>query len=147
MKEYIKNSKNRNENRFFQEEQLKIIDENIEKIEINDDNYSFEKEFDLENFLSKKMEGINEIDNSLEVCDENNNGDNNKIKESNENVDKNKEIENEKNKNAKAPEEIIVILRKALGDKTLRFINSPFKSLLKPKKLSLTGKILLNVNY
>ena len=147
MKEYIKNSKNRNENRFFQEEQLKIIDENIENIEINDYNYSFEKEIDLENFLSKKMEGINEIDNSLEVCDENNNGDNSKIKKSNENVDKKKEIENEKNTNAKAPEEIIVILRKALGDKTLRFINSPFKSLLKPKKLSLTGKILLNVNY
>jgi hypothetical protein len=145
MKEYIKNNRNENDIRFFQEEQIKINDESFESTELNEFNYSFEKEIDLENFLSKKMDGLYEVDHPLEDVDVNKNGGNIENKEIIENLDKN--AEKEKNKNAKAPEEILVILRKALGDKTLRFINSPFKSLLKPKKFSLTGRILLNINY
>ena len=144
MKEYIKNNKNKNEDRFFQKDQTKTIEESFENNQLNEFNYSFEKEIDLENFLSKKMEGINEIDNSLENVNENNNGDINEIKGLIENSDKNKEKEKEKNKSNETPEEILIIYRRALGDKNLRFINSPFKSLLKPKKISLKGKILLN---
>ena len=145
MKEYIKNNRNENDIRFFQEEQIKINDESFESTELNEFNYSFEKEIDLENFLSKKMDGLCEVDHPLEDVDVNKNGGNFENKEIIENSYKN--AEKEKNKNTKATEEILVILRKALGDKTLRFINSPFKSLLKPKKFSLTGRILLNLNY
>ena len=93
------------------------------------------------------MEGINEIDHSLENVNENNNGGINEIKELIENSDKNKEKVKGKNKSNETPEEILLILRRVLGDKTLRFINSPFKSLLKPKNISLKGRILLNLNY
>ena len=45
-----------------------------------------------------------------------------------------------------ASEEIFEIIKKAWGDKTLKFKKSPFKRLLKPKQFSLDGRILLNLS-
>ena len=95
MKEYIKNNRNENDIRFFQEEQIKINDESFESTELNEFNYSFEKEIDLENFLSKKMDGLYEVevDHPLEDVDANKNGGNFENKEIIENSDKNEEKE------------------------------------------------------
>lgn len=144
MKEYINNNINREKGRFFQKEEMKINDESFENNEFYELNDSFESDIDLENFLSKKIEGLYEVDNLLDNSDESKNEEKKEVEGETENLNNNKEKED--NKRAKALEEIIEIFRKSLGDKTFRFIKSPFKRLLKPKKISLAGRILLNLH-
>ena len=75
------------------------------------------------------------------------NEENNEIKSILSDLDKNIEInikENE-NKNYNECQEILNILKKPLSDKNLRFYNSPFKPLLKPRKISMVGKILCGI--
>ena len=144
MKEYINNNINREKGRFFQKEEMKINDESFENNEFYELNDSFESDIDLENFLSKKIEGLYEVDNLLDNSDESKNEEKIEVEGETENLNNNKEKED--NKRAKALEEIIEIFRKSLGDKTFRFIKSPFKRLLKPKKISLAGRILLNLH-
>ena len=144
MKEYINNNIDREGGRFFQKEEIKINDENFENNVLKELNDSFENDIDLEKFLSKKIEGLYEVDNLLDNSEESKNEEKKEVKGVVENLNNNKEKED--NKRVKALEEIINIFRKSLGDKTFRFIQSPFKRLLKPKKISLAGKILLNIH-
>ena len=121
----------------LQEENISINDKYIENNDINFLDISFEKEMDLEYFLSKKIEGLLETDNLTDYYDK-------REKESQEILD-NKNNTNEKEEeniiNKKGSEEIINIFRRAWGDK-----KSPFKRLMKPKKLSLNGRILYNIS-
>ena len=104
-------------------------------------NVSFEKKnfkdeiFD-KNISIKKMDFLDDK-----------NEENNEIKSILSDLDKNIEInikENE-NKNYNECQEILNILKKPLSDKNLRFYNSPFKPLLKPRKISMVGKILCGI--
>ena len=130
--------------KWIQENQSTEGDECFEENQIIFVNFSIENNIDLDNFLSKKFEGLNEYDNLLENnYEENKNEDNEEIQQI-EDLNKNEEEENEKIEHAS--EEIFEIIKKAWGDKTLRFKKSPFKRLIKPKKFSLDGRILLNLN-
>ena len=118
----------KNENEFFP--QNLSLDENEPEIEhFSKFNISFQNDIKLETFLSEKLNGLNDfINNNEESQIENKKEDSNKIREK---------------ENIQGIEEIIEIIRRAWGDKTFRIKNSPFKRLIKPKKFSLTGRILL----
>ena len=112
----------------FQEDNILINDKYSENYNINFLDISFEKEMGLEDFLSKNFEGLLEndvlTDNGVE-----------KVKESIGNLNDKKGKENSINK--KGFEELLNIYRRVWGDK-----KSPFKRFVKPKKLSLNGRIL-----
>ena len=121
----------RNENESFPQNQLPEENE-IEKFN------EFNNDINFENFLSKKLIELNDfIDNNQETQIQNKNED------SNQNIEKEKEKEKDNNQGL---EEILEIIRKAWGDKTYRIKKTPFKRLIKPKKLSLTGRILFMEN-
>ena len=61
----------------------------------------------------------------------------------NKNIDIN--IKEKENNNYRECQEIINILRKPLSDKYIRSYISPFKPLLKPKKISMAGKVLYDI--
>ena len=75
------------------------------------------------------------------------NEESNEIKSILSDLDKNIEIniKDNENKNYNECQEILNILKKPLSDKNLRFYNSPFKPLLKPRKISLVGKVLCGI--
>lgn len=116
-----------NENESFPQKQS--LEENELEIEqFNEFNNSFQNDIKLENFLSQKLNGLNDfIDNNDENINEN------KIEDSNQNREK---------ENIQGLEEILEIIRRAWGDKTFRIKKSPFKRLIKPKRFSLAGRIL-----
>ena len=120
---------NKSENKCFQPKQIIPEEEADEISQVNELNFSFDDDIELESFLSKKFDGLNELNNLLDNVEENK-------------IDQN--IEKENNKNINGSEEILEIIKRAWGDKTYRFQNSPFKRLIKPKKFSLEGRILLN---
>ena len=130
---------NKNEINSFQQKQIDLKDENDEIDLINGFNFSFYNDIELANFLSMKFDGLNELDNYEENKNENNKE---ILKRAIEDLDP-REIEN--NRNNQGQEEILEIIKRAWGDKTYRFKNSPFKRLIKPKKFSLVGRILLNL--
>ena len=117
----------------FQEDNISIKDKYFENNYINFLDISFEKEIDLENFLSKKLEGLLENDVLTDNEDE-------KVKESIGNLNDKKGKENSINK--KGFEELLDIYRRVWKDK-----KSPFKRFVKPKKLSLNGRILDNFSF
>ena len=129
---------NKNEINSFKQKQIVPEEENDEIDLINGFNFSFYNDIELANFLSMKFEGLNELDNYEDNKNENNIILKNTIEDLNQ-----KEIEN--NRTIKGQEEILEIIKRAWGDKTYRFKNSPFKRLIKPKKFSLVGRILLKV--
>ena len=129
---------NKNEINSFKQKQIVPEEENDEIDLINGFAFSFYNDIELANFLSMKFEGLNELDNYEDNKNENNIILKNTIEDLNQ-----KEIEN--NRTIKGQEEILEIIKRAWGDKTYRFKNSPFKRLIKPKKFSLVGRILLKV--
>ncbi len=94
---------------------LENEDEKIEKNEIND----FDEDNKEENSVLEAI--LDDLNKNIEI-----------------NV---KELENE-NKNNPQCREILEILKYPLSDKNIRNGISPFKPLLKPKKISLIGKVL-----
>lgn len=134
----MKRSTNINNN-FFEQKQIEI-EESLDIRAIKDINQlknSFDKEINLENFLLTRFEGLNESDN--EECKNDDNGD---IKEINDDLYQDKEKEN--SKSYRASQEIFEIIRKSYSDKANQFKNSPFKRLIVPKKISLSGRILFS---
>ena len=117
----------------FQEDNISIKGKYFENNYINFLDISFEKEIDLENFLSKKLEGLLENDVLTDNGDE-------KVNESIGNLSDKKGKENSINK--KGFEELLDIYRRVWKDK-----KSPFKRFVKPKKLSLNGRILDNFSF
>ena len=63
-------------------------------------------------------------------------------------LDENKKInfEEKENENSKVFQEIFDILRIPVDDKKIDLDISPFKPLLKPKKVSLVGRVLYNIS-
>ena len=92
----------------------------------------FDKDINIKkiDFIEEKSEDNNEIQSILNSLNNN----------SEINV---KEIQKEDN-NYNECQEIINILKKPLSEKNVRFYSSPFKPLLKPRKISMEGKILYN---
>ena len=131
------------EEKWYQEKENPEEDECFMENQIKFMNFSIGNDMDLNNFLSKKFEGLKEYDNSMENIYEENKYKNNKEIQLNEDINKNEEKENKKKE--KGSEEIFEIIKKAWGDKTLKFKKSPFKRLIKPKIFSLEGRILLNI--
>ena len=115
----------KNENESFPQKKKQSLDENELEIE-HFNKFSYQNDIELETFLSKNLNGLNDFINDNEESQiENKNEDSNKIREK------------------EGLEEILGIIKRAWGDKTFRIKNSPFKRLIKPKKFSLTGRILL----
>ena len=114
----------------FQKDNISIKGKYFENNHTNFLDISFEKEMGLEYFLSKKLEGLLENDVLTDIKD----------KESIDNLSDKKGKENRINK--KGFEELLDIYKRVWGDK-----KSPFKRFVKPKKLSLNGRILDNFSF
>ena len=120
----------------FQEDNISNNDKYFENNSVYYRDISFEKDIDLEIFLSKKIEGLLELDNLTDNLEE-------KAYKSHElNGTSNHAKEKVNNINTKGAEEILNIYRRVWSDK-----KSPFKIFLKPKKLSLNGRILDNFSF
>ena len=144
MEENINNFKlNQIEDKTSLEEQLKLKDEN-NNIQLNNLIFSNGDNIYLENFLSKEFEELNKDNNFTEKFEE----------ENNENIYENEEIMKDsnndiqkkrlKNKRIKGIIEILGIFGRVWYDKNHQYKYSPFKGLIKPKNVSLKGKVLIN---
>ena len=129
-----------------EKEFLDSINKNLEKINSNKSNAFFEEDCpdntdNLEQiFSNQKMifkDLIENDDCEIEDHKEENNIINNILIELNKNI----EIDIPENQECK---EILQILRKPYSDKDLRK-NNPFKSLSKPRKISLVGRVFSDI--
>ena len=156
MEKEIKKTQNNKDNIVYDKEEKNMKNENDylnefhfsfeNKNEINDTNYFSNIILENENVNVN----INIKDNQNNDSDEDNEEENtvfNAILEDlNKNIEINvKEIENE-NKNYKECQEILAILKYPLNGKNIGERFSPFIPRLKPTKISLIGKVLVNVN-
>ena len=121
---------------------------------INEFHFSFENKNEIyfNKILPHILENENEqIENTVLNDYEEDNKEENSVFEAilndlNKNIEINiKELENE-NKNFKECQEILEIIKYPLSDKNIRNGISPFKPLLKPKKVSLIGKVLCDIH-
>ena len=153
MEKEIQNTKNANlKNNINNEESLT----EKKNYNLNEFNYSFENKKEINdnnnviNFFSNiilEKESENKNDNDIADFDEDNKEENIEFKtildDLNKNIEINvKELENE---NYKECQEILEILKYPRSDKNIRGGISPFKPLLKPKKISLVGKVFYNI--
>jgi hypothetical protein len=153
MEKEIQNTKNSNlKNNINNEESLT----EKKNYNLNEFNYSFENKKEINdnnniiNFFSNiilEKESENKNDNDIADFDEDNKEENIEFKtildDLNKNIEINvKELENE---NYKECQEILEILKYPRSDKNIRGGISPFKPLLKPKKISLVGKVFYNI--
>ena len=132
---------NQIEDKNSQEEQLKLKDEN-NNIQLSDFNFPNEDNIYLENFLSKEFDELNK-ENSLTEKFEEKNCEN--IFENEEIVeDSHKDIQKQNNKRIEGVIEILGIFGRVWYDRNHQYKYSPFKGLIKPKNVSLIGKVLIN---
>ena len=132
----IKETMNNINNKLNEKNSPKLLNINIFNISLDDDDKS---NIYLNNFISNKNleEDIRNIGEEKEVV--------NSIEEE---FNKKYEVNRDKNENYKnAIEEILNILKKPLTYKNIMLYNSPFKPLLKPKNISLEGKIIFKSDY
>ena len=141
----------KDQNKFDKEQK----DMKNEIININEFHFSFENKNEI-NYTNNILPHISENENGkIENAEPNDFEDDNKEENSvfeailndlNKNIEINiKELENE-NKNYRECQEILEILKYPLSDKNIRNGISPFKPLLKPKKVSLIGKVLCDIH-
>jgi hypothetical protein len=141
----------KDQNKFDKEQK----DMKNEIININEFHFSFENKNEI-NYTNNILPHISENENEkIENAEPNDFEDDNKEENSvfeailndlNKNIEINiKELENE-NKNYRECQEILEILKYPLSDKNIRNGISPFKPLLKPKKVSLIGKVLCDIH-
>ena len=153
MEKEIQNTKNTNlKNNINNEESLT----EKKNYNLNEFNYSIENKKEINdnnnviNYFSNiilEKESENKNDNDIADFDEDNKEENIEFKtildDLNKNIEINvKELENE---NYKECQEILEILKYPRSDKNIRGGISPFKPLLKPKKISLVGKVFYNI--
>ena len=62
---------NKSENKCFQTKQITPEEEADEISQVNELNFSFDDDIELESFLSKKFDGLNELNNLLDNVEEN----------------------------------------------------------------------------
>ena len=141
----------KDQNKFDKEQK----DMKNEIININEFHFSFENKNEI-NYTNNILPHLSENENEkIENAEPNDFEDDNKEENSvfeailndlNKNIEINiKELENE-NKNYRECQEILEILKYPLSDKNIRNGISPFKPLLKPKKVSLIGKVLCDIH-
>ena len=140
--------KNTNQENKLDNEDKKMKNEDCS---VNIFDFSFENKIDLNdiNFLSNIiLENENEkiVKNEINEFEEDNKEENSVfetiLNDLNKNIEINiKEHENENNINQPC-QEILDILTYPLSDKNIRNGISPFKPMLKPKRISLIGKVL-----
>ena len=141
-------TKNAKQESKFDNEDKKMKNEDCN---VNNFHFSFENKIDLTdiNFLSNIiLENENEkiVENEINDFEEDNKEENSVfetiLNDLNKNIEINlKEHENENSINQPC-QEILDILTYPLSDKNIRNGISPFKPMLKPKKISLIGKVL-----
>ena len=134
---HIENKTDKKSNKNYQEKIILVKDDSFESIENKDLNLSLDKNIDLEDFLSKKFDGLLEGENLMDDYEERN-----ELGGKMTNLNQNNEKENYRDN--QGLKEILEIIRKAWCDKSLVYKNTPFKRLTKPKKFSLSGRILIN---
>ena len=125
----------------------------IQKLNINNKSNDINNEnIDFENdFINSNLSFDNNFENKdkLLIKDfiDDKNEDNLEIKTILSDLDKNINInlKEKENKNFKECQEILNILKKPLSDKNIRFYNSPFKPLLKPRKISMVGRVFYDI--
>lgn len=153
MEKEIQNTKNANLKNNINNEECLTEKKNYN---LNEFNYSFENKKEINdnnnviNYFSNiilEKESENKNDNDIADFDEDNKEENIEFKtildDLNKNIEINvKELENE---NYKECQEILEILKYPRSDKNIRGGISPFKPLLKPKKISLVGKVFYNI--
>ena len=152
MEKEIKYTQNKKDNNAYDKEEINMNNENDF---LNDFHFSFENKDEIKdtNYFPNiilENEIMNIKDNQNNDSDEDNKEENTVFKTILEDLNKNieinvKEIENE-NKNYKECQEILKILKYPLNSENIREGFSPFIPLLKPKKISLIGKVLVNFN-
>ena len=125
------------------EEKLKLKEEN-NNIQLSDFNFPNGDNIYLENFLSKEFEELNKENNLKEKFEETNIENNYENEELMENSNNDIQKKNQNNKRIKGVIEILGIFGRLWHDKSHQYKYSPFKGLIKPKKLSLIGKVLIN---
>ena len=145
MEESINNfDLNQIENKNSLEEQLKLKDDN-NNIQLNNFTFQDRNNIYLENFLSKGFEELNKEINLKEKSEEKNsetNYENEEIMEDSNTNDIQKKKQN--NKRIEGVIEILGIFGRVWYDKSHQYKYSPFKGLIKPKNVSLIGKVLIN---
>ena len=147
MEKNIRNIKNNNEENVIDLKKMKIN----ENYNINDFSFSFENKKEIDtNFLSniileKDTENRN---NDYEEEEEDNKEENTVLQSILDDLNKNVEInvkDLDENENYKECQEILDILKYPRSHKNIRENISPFKPLLKPKKVSLIGKVFYDI--
>ncbi len=144
MEKDIRSLRNKNEENAIDVKEMKIK----ENYNINDFSFSFENKKEIDtNFLSniileKDTENKN---NDYEEEEEDNKEENSVLQSILDDLNKNVEINvkdlGNENENYKECQEILDILKYPRSHKNVRENISPFKPLLKPKKVSLIGKV------
>ena len=127
------------------ENRTKELDSKIEDFDLN----SLSKEDDIkEKSISFEKEGetIDKKDFEEDIK-EDNLVLNDILEDLNKNILINIKDEEEEEKNQKACQEILEILRYPKSQKNIRGVISPFKPLLQPKKISMVGKVFYNSAY
>ena len=123
----------------------KDLDSKIEDFDLN----SLSKEDDIKEksiSLEKEGETIDKKDFEEDIK-EDNLVLNDILEDLNKNILINIKDEEEEEKNQKACQEILEILRYPKSHKNIRGVISPFKPLLQPKKISMVGKVFYNSAY
>ena len=149
-----------------EKESLDSIDKNLQLIKTNSNknnqisnDCSFEKEdFDDENdighfFLNNQIVSENSSESSDNEDEENDRLEeqdifNNILNDLNKNIEIDlKETQTYENKNYEECQEILSILKKPLSHKNLKtsYLYSPFKQLIRPKRVSLKGRVLSDI--
>ena len=127
------------------EEKLKLKEEN-NNFQLSDFNFPNGDNIYLENFLSKEFEELNKENNLTEKYEEKNCEnifENEEIMEdSNKDIKKKKQKQN--NKRIEGVIEILGIFGRVWYDRNHQYKYSQFKGLIKPKNVSLIGKVLIN---
>ena len=124
------------------EEQFKLKDEN-NNFQLSDLNFPNGDNIYLEHFLDKEFEELNKednLENFQEQKNENNIENDAIMEDSNNDILKKKQ----NNKRIEGVIEILGIFGRVWYDKSHQYKYSPFKGLIKPKNVSLTGKVLIN---
>ena len=127
------------------ENRTKDLDSKIEDFDLN----SLSKEDDIKEksiSLEKEGETIDKKDFEEDIK-EDNLVLNDILEDLNKNILINIKDEEEEEKNQKACQEILEILRYPKSHKNRRGVISPFKPLLQPKKISMVGKVFYNSAY
>ena len=152
MENQVKKTGNKKDNNIFDKKEINMKNGNDD---LNEFHFSFENKNEINDayFFSNiilENQNINIKDNQNNSSDEDNKEEIAVFKNILEDLNKNIEIniiENvNENKNCKVYQEILDILKNPINGKNNKEHYSSFIPLLKPKKISLIGKVLVNVN-